>query len=114
MKAVCDADRAEVLMAAGLTRQGGEMLRQAAEAYGSKGQRQRQGEAELVLASHLVGDRSGRGGAGGTLGAGLVRRGQAPGLALRARAVAFEAAVTAREIRARTARRWPVRSKNRV
>ncbi len=65
-------------MAAGLTRQGGEMLRQAAEAYGSKGQRQRQGEAELVLASTCR-DRSGRGGAGGTLGAGLVRGGAGAG-----------------------------------
>ncbi|MER6973228.1 CHAT domain-containing tetratricopeptide repeat protein [Nocardioides sp. NPDC000445] len=97
VKAVCDADRAEVLMAAGLTRQGGEMLRQAAEAYGSKGQRQRQGEAELVLASHLVATDPAEAERVARSALGRFEEAKAPGLALRARAVAFEAAVTARE-----------------
>lgn len=95
--AVCDADRAEVLMAAGLTRQGGEMLRRAAEGYESKGLRQRQGEAELKLAAHLV--------ATEPLEAERVARSaqrrfeeaRTPVLALRAQAVAFEASVTAGE-----------------
>ncbi|MFD7075354.1 CHAT domain-containing protein [Nocardioides sp. NPDC059952] len=95
VKAVCDADRAEVLMAAGLTRQGGEMLRQAAEAYGSKGQRQRQGEAELVLASHLVATDPAEAERVARSALGWFEEARAPGLALRARAVAFEAAVTA-------------------
>ncbi|MGH3350513.1 MAG: CHAT domain-containing protein [Nocardioides sp.] len=95
VKAVCDADRAEVLMAAGLTRQGGEMLRQAAEAYGSKAQRQRQGEAELVLASHLVATDPTEAERVARSALGWFEEAKAPGLALRARAVAFEAAVTA-------------------
>lgn len=95
MKAVCDADRAEVLMAAGLTQQGGEMLRQAAEAYGSKGQRQRQGEAELALASHLVATDPTEAERVARSALGWFEEARAPGLALRARAVAFEAAVTA-------------------
>ncbi|TQL66357.1 CHAT domain-containing protein [Nocardioides albertanoniae] len=95
MRAVCDADRAEVLMAAGLTRQGGEMLRQAAEAYGSKGQRQRQGEAELVLASHLVATDPAEAERVARSALGWFEEARAPGLALRARAVAFEAAVIA-------------------
>jgi CHAT domain-containing protein/tetratricopeptide (TPR) repeat protein len=96
-KAVCDADRAEVLMAAGLTRQGGETLRQAAEAYGANGQRQRQGEAELVLASHLVATDPTEAKRVARSALGWFEEARAPGLALRARAVAFEAAVTARE-----------------
>lgn len=95
--AVCNADRAEVLMAAGLTRQGGEMLRQAAEAYGSKKQRQRQGEAELVLASHLVATDPSEAERVARSALKWFEEAKAPGLALRARAVAFEAAVTARE-----------------
>jgi tetratricopeptide (TPR) repeat protein len=95
VKAVCDADRAEVLMAAGLTRRGGEMLRQAAEAYGSKGQRQRQGEAELVLASHLVATDPAEAHRVARAALGWFEEAKAPGLALRARAVAFEAAVMA-------------------
>ncbi|GGU20313.1 CHAT domain-containing protein [Nocardioides albus] len=95
VKAVCDADRAEVLMAAGLTRQGGEMLRRAAEAYGSKAQRQRQGEAELVLASHLVATDPTEAERVARSALGRFEEAKAPGLALRARAVAFEAAVTA-------------------
>ncbi|MGH3998402.1 MAG: hypothetical protein ACRDTJ_13160, partial [Pseudonocardiaceae bacterium] len=93
--AVCNADRAEVLMAAGLTRQGGEVLRQAAEAYGSKGQRQRQGEAELALASHLVATDPTEAERVARSALGWFEEAKAPGLALRARAVAFEAAVTA-------------------
>ncbi|MEU6133350.1 CHAT domain-containing protein [Nocardioides sp. NPDC047086] len=93
--AVCNADRAEVLMAAGLTRQGGEMLRQAAEAYGSKKQRQRQGEAELALASHLLATDAAEAERMARSALGWFEEARATGLSLRARAVAFEAAVTA-------------------
>lgn len=96
VKAVCDADRAEVLMAAGLTRQGGEMLRQAAEAYGSKKQRQRQGEVELALASHLLATDPAEAERMARSALVWFEEARATGLALRARAVAFEAAVTAR------------------
>lgn len=95
VRAVCDADRAEVFMAAGLTRQGGEMLRRAADAYGSKGQRQRQGEAELALASHLVATDPVEAERVAQSALGWFEEARATGLALRARAVAFEAAVTA-------------------
>lgn len=91
MKAVCDADRAEVLMAAGLVRQGGEMLRQAAAAYASKGQRQRQGEVELTLASHLAATDPGEAATMAAAAVASFREAKAPGLELRARAVEFEA-----------------------
>ncbi|MER6940013.1 hypothetical protein, partial [Nocardioides sp. NPDC000441] len=93
--AVCDADRAEVLMAAGLTRQGGEMLRRAARGYESKGLRQRQGEVELKLASHLVATDPEEAERVARSAQELFEEARTPGLALRAQAVAFEAAVTA-------------------
>ena len=48
--AVCDMDRAEVLLAAGLTEDASEVLRTAGQALGRQRMRQQQGEAELVLA----------------------------------------------------------------
>jgi tetratricopeptide (TPR) repeat protein len=53
--AVCEQDQAEVLLAAGLVREGSERLRGAANDYGSRRLRQRQGEAELTLAASLQG-----------------------------------------------------------
>jgi tetratricopeptide (TPR) repeat protein len=53
LKAICEQDRAEVLLAAGLTREGVGLLAQAARDYGARGLRQRQGEAELTLARNL-------------------------------------------------------------
>lgn len=54
MRAICEADRAEVLMAAGLTSEGERGLREAAALYGQHRLRQRQGEAEFVLARSLL------------------------------------------------------------
>jgi len=53
-EATCDQDRAEVLIAAGLTAQGREALRNAARAYATRGLRRRRAEAEWVLARTLV------------------------------------------------------------
>lgn len=49
-EAVCSQDRAEVLIAAGLTERGREDLRRAARVYGLHRMHQRRGEAELTLA----------------------------------------------------------------
>ncbi|MGH3471249.1 MAG: CHAT domain-containing protein [Nocardioidaceae bacterium] len=55
-RAVCDKDRAEVLLAAGMTADAAEALAAAAVAFGSRGIRQMQGEAELALARLLMRD----------------------------------------------------------
>jgi len=54
MLAIGQQDRAEVLLAAGMQTEGRAALRQAAGAFGERGMRQRQGEAELALARTLV------------------------------------------------------------
>lgn len=54
VRAVCQQDRAEVLMAAGLLEEGRRALDQAARDYGVRRMRQRQGEAELILARSLL------------------------------------------------------------
>ncbi len=51
--AVSEQDRAEVLMAAGLVADGTALMRRAADRYGARRLRQRQGEAELALAGSL-------------------------------------------------------------
>jgi tetratricopeptide (TPR) repeat protein len=48
--ATCDQDRAEVLLAAGMTTEAGELLARVARIYGSRRLRQAQAEAELLLA----------------------------------------------------------------
>lgn len=53
--AVCEQDQAEVLLAAGLVREGSARLEGAARDYGSRRLRQRQAEAELTLAASLQG-----------------------------------------------------------
>jgi tetratricopeptide (TPR) repeat protein len=52
--AICDQDRAEVLVAAGLTEDAVGVLRSAVAALGSRSLRQQQAEAELVLARLLL------------------------------------------------------------
>lgn len=52
--AVGDMDRAEMLLAAGMTSEAVELLRRAARIYGGRGLRQAQGEAELLLARSLA------------------------------------------------------------
>ena len=54
-RAVGEQDQAEVLLAAGLVREGTDRLRGAANDYGSRRLRQRQAEAELTLAASLQG-----------------------------------------------------------
>lgn len=51
--AVCEQDQAEVLLAAGLVREGTARLRGASRDYGSRRMRQRQAEAELTMAASL-------------------------------------------------------------
>ena len=53
-RAVCNQDRAEVLVAAGLVTDAEDALRAAAKAYGSRGLRQRQAEAELALSRLML------------------------------------------------------------
>lgn len=53
-RAMCQQDRAEVLVAAGMISDAEEALRQAAKAYGSRGLRQRQAEAELALSRLML------------------------------------------------------------
>lgn len=55
-KAVCEQDRAEVLVAAGMTTDAARALRAAAAAFGARSLRQQQAEAELVLARVLLFD----------------------------------------------------------
>ena len=50
LEAICQQDRAEALLAAGQLSEGSQLLAAAARAYGARGLRQRQGEAELALA----------------------------------------------------------------
>lgn len=52
--AVCDQDRAEVLLAAGMTTEATALLASVARTYGSRRLRQAQAEAELLLARILV------------------------------------------------------------
>ncbi len=52
--AVCDQDRAEVLVAAGMTHDAAEALQASVRAFGSRRMRQRQGEAEVVLARLML------------------------------------------------------------
>ncbi|MFT4028252.1 MAG: CHAT domain-containing protein [Protaetiibacter sp.] len=54
MRAVCDSDRAEALLAAGMTTDAVALLADAARIYGARGLRQAQAEAELLLARALV------------------------------------------------------------
>lgn len=53
-EATCEQDRAEVLMAAGLSREGRDSLRVAARIYSRRRLHQRSGEAELALARSLL------------------------------------------------------------
>ncbi len=53
-RAIGEADRAEVLLAAGLTGEGQAALREAARAYGLRRLHQRRAEAELTLARSLL------------------------------------------------------------
>lgn len=55
VRATCNQDRAEVLLSAGMIDSGNALLRGAAQDYGRRGLRQRQGEAELALSGSLVG-----------------------------------------------------------
>jgi tetratricopeptide (TPR) repeat protein len=53
-RAMCNQDRAEVLVAAGMVSDAEDALREAAKAYGTRALRQRQAEAELVLSRLML------------------------------------------------------------
>src|SRR3546814_6834870 len=53
LRAICEQDRAEVLLAAGLVDEGVELLESAAHAYGARRLRRRQAEAEFALARRM-------------------------------------------------------------
>ncbi|MBI2242716.1 MAG: hypothetical protein HYU55_01720, partial [Nocardioides sp.] len=93
VRAIGNQDRAEVLLAAGLLTEGTELLRHAARDYGDRRLRQRQGEAELVLARHLaiVDPPASRRAAAAALH--LFRRLEAPAWSARARAAVVAADV---------------------
>ncbi len=55
-EAICEQDRAEVLVAAGMVEDAEAALRHAARCFGVRRMRQRQGEAEVVLARLLLRD----------------------------------------------------------
>lgn len=93
--ATCDADRAEVLLAAGMTSEATELLGSVARTYGARGLRQAQGEAELVLARALVLEDAHRAAAVARRAARRFRARGAEGWALRADAFAIMAAVQA-------------------
>ncbi|AYF98110.1 CHAT domain-containing protein [Protaetiibacter intestinalis] len=57
MQAVCDGDRAEALLAAGMAADAVPLLQEAARIYGARRLRQTQAEAELLLARALLLDR---------------------------------------------------------
>jgi tetratricopeptide (TPR) repeat protein len=61
-RAMCSQDRAEVLVAAGMVRDAEDALRDAAKAYGTRGLRQRQAEAELVLSRLMLRESPGEAG----------------------------------------------------
>jgi len=54
LRAIAEQDRAEGLLAAGLTQRGVDLLERSARTYGSRRLRQRQAEAELSLARNLA------------------------------------------------------------
>jgi tetratricopeptide (TPR) repeat protein len=92
-EATCDQDRAEVLMAAGLVAEGRRALAGAARAYGSRGLRRRQAEAELALARTLVDDHPTEALSNARSAARHFRASSAEAWRIRADAVALEAEV---------------------
>jgi tetratricopeptide (TPR) repeat protein len=91
--AICNQDRAEVLMAAGLTRRGLAALDEAARTYGQHRMPHRRGEAELIIARATLADDPSR-----ALGAARAARARfarmdAPALRLKAEALVHGAEV---------------------
>jgi tetratricopeptide (TPR) repeat protein len=92
-RAMCNQDRAEVLVAAGMVSDAEEALREAAKAYGSRGLRQRQAEAELVLSRLMLRQDVGRAGRIARQAAARFRRRGSETWALRADLVALSSDV---------------------
>ena len=92
--ATCDADRAEVLLSAGMTSEAIELLVTVAHTYGLRGLRQAQAEAEFALARALLFDDARRAAAVARRAARRFRGRGSESWALRAEAFAFGAAVT--------------------
>jgi tetratricopeptide (TPR) repeat protein len=92
-RAMCSQDRAEVLVAAGMVTDAEDALREAAKSYGSRGLRQRQGEAELALSRLMLRQDVGRAGRIARQAARRFRRRGSETWALRADLVAMSSAI---------------------
>ena len=100
-EATCDQDRAEVLVAAGLASEAREALRACARAYGSRGLRRQQAEAELTLARSLLEDSPLAARVAARAAAAHFAAADAEGMRVRAEAVVHAADVSAGRVDAR-------------
>ncbi len=91
--AICNQDRAEVLMAAGLTRRGLAALDEAARTYGQHRMPHRRGEAELIIARATLADDPSRALAAARAARARFARMGAPALRLKAEALVHGAEV---------------------
>jgi tetratricopeptide (TPR) repeat protein len=91
--AICNQDRAEVLMAAGLTRRGLAALDEAARTYGQHRMPHRRGEAELIIARATLADDPSRALAAARAARARFARMDAPALRLKAEALVHGAEV---------------------
>ena len=98
LRAICEQDRAEALLAAGLVDEGVELLESAARAYGVRRLRRRQAEAELALARRMQWRDPGRAGAWARAAAGRFSRLGADSWRARADAVALAVAGSRRPV----------------
>ena len=94
--AICNQDRAEVLMAAGLTRSGLTALEEAARTFGQHRLVQRRGEAELTIARASLGADPGRALAAARAARSRFTRTKTPALRVRAEALVLGAEVRKR------------------
>ncbi|MFM9920053.1 CHAT domain-containing protein [Lacisediminihabitans sp. H27-G8] len=94
--ATCDADRAEVLLSAGMTSEAIDLLATVARTYGLRGLRQAQAEAEFAQARALVFEDARRAAALARRAARRFRARGSESWALRAEAFAFGATVSSR------------------
>jgi tetratricopeptide (TPR) repeat protein len=91
--AICNQDRAEVLMAAGLTRRGLAALDESARTLGQHRLRQRRGEAELTIARASLGSDPGRALQAARAARSRFDRTRSPALRVRAEALVLGAEV---------------------
>ncbi len=91
--AICNQDRAEVLMAAGLTRRGLAVLQESARTFGQHRLTQRAGEAELTMARASLGSDSQRALAAARAARSRLTRARTPALRVKAEALVLGAEV---------------------